>query len=182
MLENISASITEPLTLSALKQHLRIEHNDDDQYLTILAKSAREQAEAYISGPIPVQTYRLTFDFFPLCIELEKTPLIAVSSIAYVDVNGVTQALADYDVFKNDFKAEIYPVYGESFPDTESGRNKVTVTFTAGYEVVPDSMIHALKLLAGSLYEQREDHAPGSYSEAAWSSKALLNTFKKVTA
>ena len=181
MIENISTSITEPVGLMAIKEHLRIEHNDDDGYLTAIIRAAREQAEAYISGPLPVQTYRLTLDCFPVFIEIEKTPLISVTSISYVDGDGDTQALADFDVKKNDFKALILPIYGESFPTTEDGRNKVTIEFTAGYAVVPQSAVHAIKLICGSLYEQREDHVTGvTASDIPWSSKALLNALKKV--
>lgn len=180
MLENITTTLTEPLTLPAIKQHLRIEHNEDDDYLMMVATSAREQAEAYIEGPLPVQTFKLTLDSFPVAIMLEKTPVIAVTEIAYTDTDGNPQTWTDFDLIKTDFKAEIRPLTGECFPSTEDGRNKVEVTFTAGYAVVPESAIHALKLISGTLYEQREDHTSATVNVIAWSSQSLLNSIKKV--
>lgn len=181
ILENISTSITEPVTLIEVKEHLRIEENHEDDYLTVLIKAAREQAEAYCETVIPSQLFRLTLDCFPSSISIQKVPLISVESISYTDTAGDAQALAQYYIQRSTVSADIKPLYGESFPGTEDGRDKVVIEFTAGYDEMPETIKHAIKLIAGSLYEQREDHSQNmTLADVPWSSKALLNGFKRI--
>jgi uncharacterized phiE125 gp8 family phage protein len=180
-LENISLSITEPITLLEAKEHLRVEHSDDDTYISALITAAREQAESYCELIIPAQQFKYDLDCFPASISLPNAPVISVDSVSYIDTLGTSQTLNEYYLAKTPVSANIETAYSKSFPETQSGRDKVSITFTAGFVDIPETIKHAMKLIIGSLYEQREDHAAGiTINSVPWSSKALLNTHKRV--
>lgn len=180
-LENITSLVTEPVTLAEAKAHLRVDHSDDDTYIASLITAAREQAESYCELVIPVQQFKYDLDCFPASISLPNVPVISIDSIAYIDGSGASQPLTEYYLSRTPVSASIESAYSESFPVTELGRDKVSVTFTAGFSDMPETIKHAIKLIIGSLYEQREDHAAGiTINSVPWSSKALLNTHKRV--
>jgi hypothetical protein len=95
--------------------------------------------EGFTRRALVRQTWRLTFDWFPKCIELPISPVREVSRIQYVDVAGATQTLAEsaYQVeLVTDDRALIKPAYSEVWPSTQSDTfDAVTVEFIAGYAV-----------------------------------------------
>lgn len=182
-IDNISTSITEPVTLAEVKSHLKIEHSDEDALLVGMISAARELAEAYCDTVIPEQTFRLTLDDFDSEINIPKVPVLLVTNIEYTDTNGSNQTVGDYNLSGNLFKSMLKPAYGETWPEVEEGYNKVVITFQAGYTSPPTLIKHALKLMIGSLYAQREDHIENAtLKEVPLCSRALLNTFRRIVA
>lgn len=181
-----SASFDEPISVEELRQHLRIEHNDEDSYLSMLISSARALAENCIDGIIADRGYSLTLDSFSSSIELPLRPVDPASIvIAYTDASGNAATVSDYNYSSDLFSTVIYPAYNESWPVTEDGSDKVTITFTAGLlgaeGVMPADVKHALLMIAGTLYDQREDHtAQIKLHTVPTSSQMLLDGYKKV--
>jgi uncharacterized phiE125 gp8 family phage protein len=93
---------------------------------------------------------------------LLRSPLISVSSVSYYDGNGVQRTLTagdDYLVDPTSCPGRIFPAQGKNWPATQDRPGAVLVTYTAGYasrEAIPGTMVHALRLLLGHWFENRE--------------------------
>lgn len=168
----LSAGPTEePVALEDLKAHCRVEITDDDDLINALGIAAREKVELDTGRVLCSQTWLLKGNGFPSSdstpIELDMPPLQSVSSIAYVDTDGVAATWddAEYQVDTASQPGRILPAYGESYPTARDQYNSVTVTFVCGYGAsydVPRALKHAIKILVGTWYEQREQIVVGN--------------------
>lgn len=141
--ERITDATTEPVSLSEACAHLRVESSEDHGYIASLIRAARVSLERRYSRQLVTATWKAYLDSFPAEIWLERLPVLAVSSITYVDTGGTTQTLdtAAYQVDANDpdRPARIAPAYGYTWPSTRGETySQVTVTFTAGYGAAAD--------------------------------------------
>lgn len=180
---------TEPITLGEARTHLRVDSDDtsQDDLITGLVTSAREWCENYCRRSFCDRTLVMRMDCFPCEIWLPRGPLLAVSSITYLDSAGASQTLAtdQYQVDAFFMPPRIVPPLGVVWPYTQAGAiNAVTVTYTAGYgtggspedlSVVPSSLKAAMKLLVGHWYENRELMGPVTMAEIPMAVKSLLS-------
>lgn len=159
------------MSLAEAKLHLRVEHTADDALIDSLIKSARERVEERRSRVLVTQTWDLFLDSFPSAvgapdvIEIPVTPLSSVTSVKYIDTDGVQQTVdaGDYDVDNASAPARIAPAFGKAWPAPRSQLNAVEVRFVAGYGAVADvpaTIIAELKALLAQLYEHRDDATP----------------------
>ena len=156
----------EPLSLAEAKQHLRVE--DDDPYLTYLAgyiTAARQTVEEYLNASVANQTRIHRLDAFPArAITLPNGPVLSVTSIGYVDLNGANQTVAAhlrlYDT--------ISPAYGAVWPSTRDQAGAVTITYIAGMmagsplTLDREDVKSAIKLVLGDIWEVREGSVIGA--------------------
>lgn len=156
------APSTEPVTLAEAKLHLRVDHADEDALIAALISAAREQAEHRCGRSCIDQQWTLKLDAFPSAIRLYYPRVTSVTSISYIDPQGVTQTLAPQDyVLDNasEYVAWVVPAAGAAWPDTAPDRvNAVTVVYRAGESsaaAVPASVKAWILLTVGVLYEQR---------------------------
>lgn len=168
-----TAPVSEPVSLSEAKAHLRVPSDvtDEDALISGLITASREYAESYTGRAIRTQTWDLKLDAFP-CDEivLPFPPVTSVTSISYVDTNGDSQTWSS-SYYQTSLpsgpqaaKARIWPAYGQYFPSTRTQMDAVTVRFVAGYSTVaavPESIKAAIKLLVGHWYMNREHVAVG---------------------
>lgn len=155
----------EPVTLAQAKSQLNVDPTltDDDAYISILIQAAREYCENYTSRAYVPQTWRYSLDAFPwyganinwtdrfsvyqraalwtqsLTITIPRPPLISISSIIYLDVNGVPQTIdpAQYVVDYDSEPARVVPAPGLYWPYPQLYRpNTVQITFQAGYKQI----------------------------------------------
>lgn len=155
----------EPISLADMKLHLRVDADDDDSLISALISAAREYAEVFTRRQIITATWMWTFDKFADELIVPRAPLQSVTSVKYIDTAGVQQTLsADvYDVHSADTPGRVTLAYAQSWPDARAQTNAIEIVFVAGYgdaagspRRIPDSLIAALKLLAGDFYEHRE--------------------------
>jgi uncharacterized phiE125 gp8 family phage protein len=165
---------TEPITLTEAKAQLRLDTSDEDTFVSSLIAAARELVESDTWRQLVTATwiqYRQKFPAGLRPIELDHPPLQTVSSITYYDTAGDEQTLssATYHVDGTRAPGAIHLVNGNSWPATEPGRpNAVAVTYVAGYgaaSAVPDRAKHAIKLLLGHWFNNRESVLIGTISK-----------------
>lgn len=150
---------TEPVSLAEAKRHLRVDSNDDDDYITSLISVARTAAEDRTERTLITTTWKLTIDAFPSAIILPMPRIQAVSTVIYNSTANVPTALASTDWFL-DAESEpgwLVPAVDKAWPQT-LGINAVTVTYTAGYGSsaadVPMPIKQWILLAVGDLYDQ----------------------------
>jgi uncharacterized phiE125 gp8 family phage protein len=203
----VTPPAVQPVTLAEARLRLRVDtwgspplHVDDDDITAMILAATQ-----YLDGPSGIlgralidQTWDLKLDGFPYwggavfdehrvqygyceaAIDVPLPPLIAVTSITYVDVDEATQTLASsaYQVLGlgGTARAQIVPVYGTTWPVAHPMRESVTVRFRCGYEGsgspvdaaanVPAPIKTAILLLAGHFYQNREAVVTGAVSAA----------------
>lgn len=192
----------EPVSLAEAKLHCRVDHDEEDTLISGLIAAARGWAEAYTWRGIALATRRYSLDAFPNRCEVGRSrryqwtadPLVLpfpelaeVTSIEYVDDDGVTQAMdeADYTADADSEPARIFPAYGTYWPSTRAVPNAVKVTYTSGYTdatSVPAELKTAILLLVGHWYVNREAVVTGTITnDVQLSATALLDPYRVMT-
>lgn len=156
-LVEITAATTDPVTREEAKNHLRIEHVEDDADIDEIITSATKQAEMRTERQFITATWELRLDRFPSLIELRKNPVASISSVKYVDINGTTQTVATtvYDTDTDQEPARIFPSTGQNWPVPKDQLQAVQVQFVAGYgaaSAVPAKVKRLIKLLIEQEY------------------------------
>jgi hypothetical protein len=85
-----------------------------------------------------------------------------VTSIEYVNTAGTTQTLSTdvYELRAEGIEAAIVRKYNQVWPAIRPG-SRITLTAVVGYATVPDDVKHAMLLLIGALFENREQTVIG---------------------
>lgn len=173
---------TEPLTLEEAKEHLRLIDDADDSQVEMWISVAREVVEVVTRRALITQTITATLDRWLCRIQLPMPPLIAVTSINYVDATGATQTLAtnQYQVVASGEPAYIVAKHGVTWPTLLPQPDAITIVYTAGYgdaDDVPARAKHAMKMLIGHMAENREAVNVGNLvTEMPFGVKALLGS------
>jgi uncharacterized phiE125 gp8 family phage protein len=180
---------SEPITLADAKAHLRVDAPDDDAYITALITAARQWVEQMANLCLIEQTVVERFDSFPVYgyFTLAKAPVLDVASIEYTDTNGDVQtwAATEYDVDTVSKPARIMPKFGKTYPFTRVSLAPVSITYTAGFgdeaADVPAPIIHAMKLLVGEMYENRQSLTNEQVAPKRGALEKLLDNYRVQT-
>lgn len=162
-----TAPSVEPITTAEAKSHLNVTTSDDDTYIDALVAASRQKTESYLNRSLITQTWNLYLNTFETKIILPRAPIQSVSSVKYIDADGVEQTLST-DVYTVDTDAEpgqIYLAYDQSWPDIRTMEKAVNVEYIAGYGLaadVPQLIKQAMLLLVGHYYERREETIVGT--------------------
>lgn len=182
-----TAPASEPVTVTEAKDQSRIDGTDEDTVLTRLIIVARTTVEKLSGRTLITQTWDVIYNNFPSgdeAIYLPNTPLQSVSSITYVDENGVTQtwASSNYTVDTDGQIGRVFPAYDKSYPTVRNQKNAVTVRFVSGYgssSDVPEPIRHAILMLVGEMFERREEGIVGvNMSKVIVTAEQLLSPYK----
>lgn len=162
----ITAPTAEPITLDEAKLHCRVDHADEDALISSLIATAREAVEHITGRALMPQTLELALDDFDDVIQLPRPPFASVTSVKYLDGNGVLQTLdtASYVVDSHSEPARLMPAYGTSWPSVRDQANAVLIRYQAGYAdaaSVPSQIKSWMLLHIANLYANRESVVAG---------------------
>jgi uncharacterized phiE125 gp8 family phage protein len=172
------------VTLSEARRHMRVEDTDSDDLIAMYVEAA-EQSLAYVGRALKPATYALDlYGHVSRCIDLPMPPLRAVTGIT---APGATGSMATVDpanytlATTSEGRGTILTASGFSwpFPPYSPGYVAATVTFTAGYDVVPSALRAAILLIAGALYDNRAAVAPISLYQMPMGVDALVAPFRE---
>lgn len=160
MTTRLISTATEPVSVAEAKTRLRIDDSDDDTDLTMMIAAARAMCEQQIDRSVASSTWELKIDAFPDGeIRLLWPPIASVTSVTYIDLDGVTQTLSSslYALDSHSEPGWLLPAIDTEWPDTLDTANAVTVRYTAGYGVsCPESLKQWILLQVGHWYRNRE--------------------------
>lgn len=176
------AASDDVVTLAQAKAQLRIYHDDDDALIARLISAA----VASIEGPSGIgiammaQTWVMSLDGFPAGpIHLPLHPVSSVTSITYRDEALEEQTLDaasySFDAMNRDatvWSLNGWPVASCKVPGT------VRVTVVAGFDPVPDDLIHAVLMLVAHWYENREAATGQTLNEVPLGVQSILNRYR----
>ncbi len=145
------------------------EEDDIESYITV----ARDMIEGHTGRRLINQTWNYYLDRWPISntLKIPYAPLVSVSSVKYTDVDGVegTLSTSDYDVDINSEPGRVVLKETASWPSvTLNPLNPINIEYVAGYGTstnVPKIIKHAIKLIVGDLYENRENSRDTKYGE-----------------
>lgn len=177
----------EPLSVSDVNEHLRIDDTEEQGWIVAQIAAARAWAEDYTQRQFVTATYTLTADAFPCgCgFSLPRPPLASVSSITYTDNAGSTQtwASSNYVVSTDTEPGRIRLAYNASYPsDWRCEPDGISIVYVAGYgdpeDVDPRVQLAMLQMI-GHWYEHREAVTElQQVNEVPHSAIALLDQIK----
>ena len=86
----ISQPITKPVTLVQIKRHLRLDHDQDDDYLNELTDAATSHVEAAIGQFLVARILRQYIDTIPASrsVSLEAWPVKSIQEVRGYDFDG----------------------------------------------------------------------------------------------
>lgn len=196
MVKVITPATAEPLTVSEVKDFLRVDSSAEDALIGVLITAARTMCEEYTQQVMMPTTVEQYWDDFPYSsasaprdtrgqwfsdydiMLLQKSPVQSVSFIKYYDGNGTQQTITStsYSVDVVSQPARILPV--TSWDGIDPNRlNSVTVRYVVGYAdaaSVPAPLKQAMLLMIGDMYERRQD----SIKQLPSASEYLMNPFR----
>lgn len=162
MYEITAQPTAEPLTLTEVKNHLRVEGTAEDDLITQYMKSARETIEKHTNRALMTQTIKQYFDCFNgTTLETRFAPIQSLTHVKYYNSDNDLITLTKDTDYYEDLKSEPARIVAiNSWPTTKDRPNTVEIQYVAGYAdaaSVPANIKQAILLLVGEMYEQREN-------------------------
>lgn len=156
------------VTLYQVKQHLRVDSDDDDALIDVLT----DAAISHIDGPdgwlgraIGKQILEARFDVFRDAMKLPYGPVLDILSVKHLDGDGeeVTLLPAEYELRG----WLLGSAFGRRWPSVGAHSEAVRVQYRAGYESsrVPPAITAAILLMIGDLYRNPSSVTAGAVSK-----------------
>lgn len=183
----------EVVSLDEAKKHLRVDFDEDDDYISGLVAAAL----AWLNGPegwlgraLGVQTLEMVTDGFAdgcrAWIDLPYPPLIDIVSVKYINSAGVETTL-DPGAYETAL-GQLRPTDGNAWPSPRCQSDAVRIRYRAGgkfntedppvlVDVLPKHARIAVLMLVGQWYQTREPIVLGETVEKLpFAVEALLST------
>lgn len=173
-LVRIKNSKKEPLTLSEVKEYLRVYDDTEDALISQLIKTARQWVESYTGSSLLEQTWELHVfpknppsssllslvrpSSSPPSIRLPQGPILSVEKLYFQRGLGPPLLLEDseYEIQQTQGHCFIYPHLSYWY-----GFSPLRIRYTAGYgkrkKEIPSPLRQALFIQIANLYENRGD-------------------------
>lgn len=184
-----SAPAVLAVTLAEAKEHLRVDHDDDNATITAMLGAAIGHLEGWqgvTRRAFIAQDWRVSVERADGLARL-FAPLPALESVRIdyypPDNETLTQAdLADFRLIKGPDWSYLEPKPGKSWPSVDDRPDALQAVFTCGYgeaaSDVPAPIRHAIKLLVGHLYENRENTTGLTLQKLPFGVEALITPYR----
>jgi uncharacterized phiE125 gp8 family phage protein len=166
---------TEPVELSEAKTHCKVDGSDSDTELGAMIAAARQFVEEYCGTKLGTQTVVLRCSSFCDFIDLPVAPIASITSIKYLDTDGVEQTLSAsvYEGVLVGLEPTIRLKINQSWPSVRCASDAIRVTVEAGYDDIPAPIKHAMLLMIGNWFDSR------TVGELTEGPKALLSNYRR---
>lgn len=166
-----TAPSVDPVTLSEVKAHLRVDGSDEDALIGMITKAAVEHFDGLgiLGRAMITQTWAQSFQYTQKWERLKMTPFQSLVSVEYYDAGNQLQTanLADFETRLDGDHVIIGPKVNAAWPSIYSRPDAVKVTYVAGYgdaaSDVPNSVRQAILLTVGHWFKNREAVTEGRF-------------------
>jgi uncharacterized phiE125 gp8 family phage protein len=167
--EVVTVPAQSPLSIPEVKEHARIDLDDEDAYLVNLINAVTTHTERYLRRSLITQTRRAWFDVVPCDgLLLDYGPVQTLSSIKAYSLDDTESTVAT-TVYRLDAVAESARVvlrYNQVWPVNMRPQSAIAAEYVAGYGVdgssVPAGILQGMLLLIGHWYLNREAVVTGT--------------------
>lgn len=172
-----------PVSIADMKTHLRESSSGFDFEISAMIDAARQIIEGPDGAGIALteQQYKLFLPMFPAEVEIPLHPVRTIDSIDYTDVDG-NPATVDPATYETSIVqgAKVRPKQNESWPSTDTVYDAVQVTFTCGYEIIPEDLLQAIKLIVSHWYDNRSETAMSArVSQIPFGAESIINRYRR---
>lgn len=170
------------ISVADLKNHLRVDHSDEDALIEAYRDAAIKWVEDYCNTRLGDVTAVYHLDYFKTC-SLPVAPVSAISSVTYLDQNGDSQTL-DTAQWWADLKRQPARITFDNAPDVfDDTYNAVQINITVGYAEaeIPKPLIQAVRLMVANLYEQRQPVTHSQMYEVPMGLHSILSPYRVVS-
>lgn len=160
----ITPPSVEPVSVATAKAHLRVDSSAEDTLIGAYITAAREKGEQLARRAFINQTLEAVYDNWPDSMYkggllwLPRPPFASLTSVKYMDANGVEHSWTDYQVDARQEPARLFFNSVPSEPLFPSGA--IAVRYTAGYgataAAVPAALQQAILATVAAWYEMRD--------------------------
>ena len=187
-LELLEAPAVTPVSLAEVRRQLRIEHEDDDLLLVRLINVATAYTDvmgALGHAMISQKWGQWVTNTPEQSVKLTLGPVISVDAVKYYDTDGnlQTDTLSNYEIYGTQFAKTIGPKEGFNWPVAEDRSDAIRIEYTIGYGTsasdVPDTLRHAMMMLIGHWYENRETTMMDELSNIPYGFDALMDMHRR---
>lgn len=150
--------------LAVLKEHVRedLDFTEQDAVLQTYHDAAVSWVEEYTGRSLTTQTWQVSLCGFPARVWLPRSaPLASITHVKYYDAANALQTLSS-NVYASPAFSEpsvITLADGQTWPSTYARDDAVQVEYVTGatsQNEVPAPLRHAVQLMAGTWYTNRE--------------------------
>lgn len=160
----VTAPAVQPITVDECRAHLRIDFGDDDDVVQALVAAAISHLDGWsgiLGRCLITQVWAQDFAGWGRGELRLPFPDVCHVEITYIDENGIDRPLPPECFFLRHDCGGSYILIAGGRPALSSVHPfPITISMTAGYGAnaadVPASIRHALKMLVGHWYENRE--------------------------
>lgn len=165
-ISNTETSPVEPVDLNQAKDWLKIDWIDQDELVTALITQCRQAIEYFTSTSLVSKSVELE-------VKLYKGELFELPNGPVVDNFTIE------DLKNNPVQAENYRTHGSEFKKISGLCGEYLFEYSVGYQVVPESLILALKNELAFRYTHQGDQIKGAASLCS-SAIALAQPYKRM--
>lgn len=160
-----------PVSVTEAVAQCRVDTTDENALFQALIEAAVSHVDGYsgvLGRALLTQTWQQSYPGFTTGLRLPVGDLISISTVTYYDSDNVQQTLSStvYRGLTDSRGPYVAEKPDQSWPSAYTRDDAVTVTWTAGYGAtaasVPAAIRHALLLLIGHWYENRESVVIGA--------------------
>ncbi len=167
------AASASPVSLAEMKEHLRVTHTMEDRQIQGLIDAAVASVSGELGRAIAPQTMREALQYPTRDTYLSVPPAQALVSVDYYDAANVLQSadLGDFEFYASEDWAF---VRSDAWPATYDRPDAVILQYDVGSDDTPPGIIHALKMMVGHWYENREATSESAVKEIPRALEYLL--------